>query len=94
MADWYFETPTTPEAPFAWEIPLSRYRMNRGISVVEYAPGQYELSRFYPYTYENELLEAGLQVFRGGYTHIVDDATRAALIAAGLGIDASNFTPV
>lgn len=94
MADYYFVTPTVDEAPMAWEIPLSRYKLTRGISVLEYAPGQYELSRYISYTYENELLAAGLAVFRGGYQHIVDDATRTALIDANIGITAANFTPV
>lgn len=94
MADWYFTTPEVEEAPMAWEIPLSRYRQFRGVSVLETSPGVYELSRYYSYTYENDLKAAGLEVYRGGYQHIVDDATRAALIAAGIGITASNFTPV
>lgn len=35
----------------------------------------------------------GLHYFRGGYQHIVDDTVKAALIAAGVGVDSSNFTP-
>lgn len=34
---------------------------------------------------------AGLHYFRGGYEHIVDDATKACLIGSGL-VDESNFT--
>lgn len=34
---------------------------------------------------------AGLHYFRGGYEHIVDDATKACIIASGVA-DASNFT--
>lgn len=36
---------------------------------------------------------AGLHYFRGGYQHTVDDAVKAALIAAGVGVTESNFTP-
>lgn len=35
----------------------------------------------------------GLHYFRGGYEWIVDDATKAALIAANVGVDNTNFTP-
>ena len=35
---------------------------------------------------------AGLRYYRGGYEHIVDDATKASLIASGL-VTESNFGP-
>ena len=35
----------------------------------------------------------GLNVFRGGYDWIVDDATKADLINSGIGITNANFTP-
>lgn len=35
----------------------------------------------------------GLNYFRGGYEWIVDDATKADLIASNIGIDNTNFTP-
>lgn len=111
MATWLFTTPTTSEAPFAWNALMQRYRMNRGISVVEVSPCQYETIRYDAYT--NEIgavnlppnpnqqdtdfwpaVQAGLHYFRGGYDHQVDDATKACLIASGIGIDESNFTPI
>lgn len=108
MATWLFTTPTVSEAPFAWNDLMVRYRMNRGVSVQEVAPCQYELIRYYAYTDElgaenlptnpNQDTEfwpapsAGLNFFRGGYEHIVDDATKACLIASNIGIDNSNFT--
>jgi hypothetical protein len=93
MANWYFETPKTAEAPFAWEIPLDRFRLDRGITVLEVTPGVYEIGRYFSYTDENALIAAGLDVFRGGYIYIVDDAKKAILIAAGIGITNANFTP-
>lgn len=36
---------------------------------------------------------AGLNVFRGGYDWVVDDATKADLINSGIGITNANFTP-
>jgi len=110
MAFWIFTTPTVEEAPFAWNDLHVRYRMNRGVSVQEISPCQYELIRYYAYTDElgaenlpqnpNQDTDfwpapsAGLNFFRGGYEHQVDSATRACLIASDIGIDASNFTLV
>jgi len=107
---WKFTTPTVEEGPFAWNDLMVRYRMDRGVSVQEVSPCQYELIRYYAYTDElgaenlpqnpnqdNEFWpapSAGLNFFRGGYEHIVDDATRACLIASDIGIDDSNFEPI
>lgn len=109
MANWYFTTPVVAEAPFAWNPLMERYRMNRGVSIVETSPGVYEQTRYDAYTNEigaenlppnpNEqntsfwpAPRAGLNYFRGGYQHIVDDAVKAALIAANVGVTESNFT--
>jgi hypothetical protein len=107
MAQWLFTTRTVDEAPFAWNDLMIRYRMSRGISVQEVAPCRYEEVRYYAYTDEigaenlppnpNENTEfwpapsAGLNFFRGGYEHVVDDATKACLIASDVA-DESNFT--
>lgn len=108
MALWLFTTPVVREAPLAWNDLMVRFSANRGISVQEVSPCQYELVRYDAYT--NELgatnlpqnpnqnttfwpaPQAGLKYFRGGYEHRVDDATKACLIASGIGIDDSNFT--
>jgi hypothetical protein len=94
MTLWYFNPPTVEEAPLAWEVPLDRYRMKRGISIGEIAPLVFEAARFWSYTDENAILNAGLRFFRGGYIYIVDDATRTALINGNVGVTADNFTPV
>lgn len=52
MAKWIFTTPTVEEAPFAWNALMERFRMPRGISVVEVSPGQYEQVRYDAYTNE------------------------------------------
>lgn len=52
MAQWTFTTPTVDEAPFAWNPLHERYRMPRGVSVVEVAPCQYEQIRYDAYTNE------------------------------------------
>lgn len=93
MANWLFEPNTTEEAPFAWEIPLDRYRQNRGVTIYETAPDVWNEGRYLSYTDLNALLAQGLQVFKGGYIYTVDDATRSSLIASGL-VTEANFTPV
>lgn len=105
MANWIFTTPVVREAPFAWNPLMERFSMNRGISIVEVAPCQYEQVRYDAYT--NELgainlpknptdpypkLATGLHYFRGGYEWLVDDATKACLISSDVGVDESNFT--
>lgn len=52
MADWIYTTRTVAEAPFAWNALMERFRLNRGISVVEVAPCQYEEVRYDAYTNE------------------------------------------
>lgn len=105
MANWIFTTPTTDEAPFAWDFMLQRFRIDRGITVKQTAPGpNYVLVRFQSYTDENGSANlpinepgttpTGLNTFRGGYEWIVDDATKADLINSGIGITNANFTMV
>ncbi|ATW62474.1 hypothetical protein HWB39_gp62 [Streptomyces phage WRightOn] len=108
MADWIFTTPTVEEAPFAWNPLMERFRMPRGISLVEVSPCVYKEVRYDAYTNELGAVnlggvttnfpefwpqpQAGLHYFRGGYEHVVDDEVKACLIASGL-VDESNFTP-
>lgn len=107
MANWLFTTPTTSEAPFAWNELHERYRMDRGISIQEVSPGVYEQVRYDAYTNELgaknlppdgnypefwEQPSAGLNYFRGGYEWVVDDQTRLDLIASNVGVTAANFT--
>lgn len=97
--DWLFTTPTIEETPFAWNNLMVRYRMPRGISVVEVEPGVYEQTRYDSYT--NELgavnlpqnpnqdtdfwpaQSAGLNYFRGGYEWRVSSQVRQDIIDSG-----------
>ncbi len=94
MVDYYFNPPTVEEAPLAWEVPLDRYRMDRGISIGEVATNEFVAARFWSYTDENAILNAGLRFYRGGYIYVVDQATAFELIAANIGVTGANFTPV
>lgn len=109
MATWKYTTRTVSEGPVAYNNLHFRYKLSRGISVQEVAPCQYEEIRYYAYTDElgAENLpvnpnadtdfwpapSAGLNFFRGGYEHTVDDATKACLISSGVA-DESNFEEI
>lgn len=104
MTKWIFTTPTVDEGPFAWNFMLERYRISRGITIKQTAPGpNYVQVRYEAYTDENGSLNlpanepgtplTGLNTFRGGYEHIVDDQTRSDMITSGV-VSALNFSPV
>lgn len=52
MALYIFTTPTVAEAPFAWNPLMERFRMDRGVSVVEVSPCVYKQVRYDAYTNE------------------------------------------
>jgi len=93
MANWYFNPNTVEEAPLAWEVPLDRFRMKRGISIGEIAPNVFQAARFWSYTDENAIRNAGLRFYKGGYIWIVSDQDRTDLINGNVGVTAANFTP-
>lgn len=106
MANWIFTTPVIREAPFAWNPLMERFSINRAISIQEVTPGVYEQVRYDAYTSELGAVNLplvptdpypepslGLHYFRGGYEWIVDDATKANIIASNVGVDNTNFTP-
>jgi len=89
MTDWTFNPPTVLEGPIGgnarlWEF----YRQDRGVTIVMQLNGTYRQIR-YP---EDGTLDTYPQVYRGGYNYTVDDTTKAALIAGGVGVTESNFT--
>lgn len=87
MASWTFRTPATDEAPAGFGPLFSRVRIARGITVLETA-GAYSAVR---YPTEDETA-AATAAYIGGHEYTVDDATKAALIAAGIGVTEANFT--
>lgn len=107
MADWIFSPNTVEESPVAWNVLHERFRMPRGISIFETAPGEWFEVRYDAYTNElgaNNLQpqanpnsdfwpqpREGLYYFRGGYEHRVSDAIRTSLLASGL-VTTGNFT--
>ena len=89
MADWKFEPPTVDEGFTGVQRLFEFYRLPRGITIVmNPTSGRYEQVR-YPL---DEILPNYPQVYRGGYEYTVDDTTKAALIAGGVGVTEENFT--
>lgn len=88
MTNWIFQTPTVKEGPMAEERLFQFFKIDRGITIVMSNNGSYRQIR---YPMDEDLLDYS-QVYRGGYQYTVDDATKAALIAGGVGVTEDNFT--
>ena len=88
MSNWLFKTPTVEEGPAGTHRLFEFYKLDRGISIVLNTNGQYQQIR---YPLDSDLPTYPV-VYRGGYTHTVDDTTKAALIAGGVGVTEANFT--
>jgi hypothetical protein len=90
MAAWTFRTPSVDEGPASWEDRLFvRVKLARGISILEGAPRSYPAARL---PTQDEIAASAPGMYMGGHEYVVDDATKAALIAAGVGVTAANFT--
>lgn len=88
MADWTFRTPVIDEGPASWGDRLFiRVKLARGITILDRS-GAYTAVR-YP---TQDEIAAATTAYMGGHEYVVSDATKAALIAAGVGVSASNFT--
>jgi hypothetical protein len=90
MATWTFRTPSVDEGPASWDDRLFlRVKLARGISVLEGPPGTYRAARF---PTQDEIAASAPGMYMGGHEYVVDDATKTALIAGGVGVTAANFT--
>ena len=90
MTEWLFKTPTVEEGPAGEARLFYFYKIDRGITIVRELNGSYAQKR---YLQDSEYANYP-EIYEGGYNHIVDDATKAALIAGGVGVTESNFTAV
>lgn len=87
---WLFTTPTVAEGPATWTDRLFlRVKIDRGITILEGPPGTYRAVR---YPDQDEIAASAPGMYMGGHQYVVDDATKAALIAGGVGVIESNFT--
>jgi hypothetical protein len=87
MANYTFRPPVVEEGPAGGGRLFYFYRLNRGVTVIK-QNNAYTLIR-YPL---DEDLATYQEVYLGGRDHTVNDSTKAALIAANIGITESNFT--
>jgi hypothetical protein len=90
MATWLFKTPTVEEGPSGTGSRLFYfYKLDVGVSIVR-QNGVYSQQRY--------ILDSDLpnfqEIYQGGRNYEVSDATKAALIAGGVGVTEANFTEV
>ena len=89
MTEYIFKTPIVREGPAGGGRLFNFYKLNRGISIVK-SGASYSQAR---YLLDEDLADYDI-VYRGGYEYVVNEATKAALIAGGVGVTESNFTAV
>ena len=90
MTEFIFTTPIVEEGPAGSGRLFHFYKLNRGITIVLKPTGGYAQVR---YPVDGDLRDFP-EVYEGGYNHTVDAATKAALIAGGVGVTESNFTAI
>jgi hypothetical protein len=89
VSNYIFRTPNVQEGPAGGARLFYFYKLNKGVSVAK-SGATYSLVR-YPV---DEDIATYTEFYRGGYQHIVNDATKAALIAGGIGVTEANFTAI
>ena len=89
MTEYIFKTPTVREGPAGGGRLFNFYKLDKGISIVK-SGASYSQAR---YLLDEDLADYDI-VYRGGYKYVVNEATKAALIAGGVGVTESNFTAV
>jgi len=87
MANYIFTTPVVEEAPIGRHRLFYFYKLDKGVSIAK-SGGTYSKVR---YILDEDITDYD-EFYRGGYEHTVDDTTKSALIASGLGITEANFT--
>jgi hypothetical protein len=87
MANWTFTTPYVLEGPSGRHRLFYFAKLRKGITIVK-SGGVYQQIR---YPVDEDLFEYE-EYYRGGYKHTVNDATKTALIAGGVGVTEDNFT--
>lgn len=85
---WIFRTPTVSEGPAGLDPLFHRVKLDRGVSIAEQPQGTYRALRF---PTQDEIAQAFF-FYMGGHEYVVSDATKAALIAGGIGVTEANFS--
>jgi hypothetical protein len=87
MANYTFKTPTVSEGPIGGHRLFYFRKKNVGVSVYK-SGGTYKTTRYVQDSFRNTVDE----FYDGGHEYTVNDATKAAMIAANIGITEDNFT--
>lgn len=87
MTTYIFKTPVVAEGPAGGHRLFSFYKIDRGITIVR-QDGVYSQAR---YLVDGDLASYQ-EVYLGGRNHVVNEATKAALIAADIDVTEANFT--
>ena len=87
MAYYTFKTPTVSEGPIGKHRLFYFRKQNKGVTIIK-SGSTYSQVRYLL----DEQLDDYDEIYRGGYNHTVDDATKTALITGGVGITEANFT--
>jgi hypothetical protein len=87
MTTYVFDTPIVREGPAGGHRLFYFYKLDRGITIIR-DKGIYKQVRYLV----DEDLQSYQEVYLGGSRHIVDDATKARLIAGNVGVTENNFT--
>jgi len=86
MANYTFQTPYVLEGPSGGHRLFYFANLRKGITIVK-SGATYSQIR---YPVDEDLNDYDV-VYRGGYNHTVDDAAKAELIAANVGVTEANF---
>jgi hypothetical protein len=89
MANYVFKTPYVLEGPSGAHRLFYFAKLRKGISIAK-SGGVYSQVRYVL----DEAMDDYQEFYLGGHEHIVNDATKAALIAGGVGVTEANFTAV
>ncbi len=89
MTEYVFKTPTVREGPAGGHRLFHFYKLDKGITVIK-SGGTYSTTRYLL----DDQLDDYQEIYLGGRNHIVSEATKAALIAGGIGVTEANFTAI
>ena len=89
MTEYIFKTPAIKEGPAGRHRLFYFYGLDRAITIVK-SGGVYSQVRYLV----DSTVATYDEVYLGGRNHTVSEATKAALIAGGVGVTESNFTAI
>lgn len=89
MAEYIFKTPIVREGPAGLTRLFHFYKLNKAVSIAK-SGETYSRVR---YILDEDIADYD-EFYYGGHNHVVSEATKAALIAGGVGVTESNFTAI